>query len=125
MDQFLAQEATRVLAQQAIREILEEIARVRVFGEIQFKAIFDDTHSRYQVIATGWEHKIQVLRTVALLEIEHDLIWLHADNTDYGIAEALLKKGIPKESIVLAFHPPQYRSHSGFATGDHLQPLTK
>ena len=111
MDQSLTQQA-------AIREILSEIAAVRVFGDIEFKAIFDDEHRRYQVIATGWENKMQVLRTVALLEIKNDLIWLLADNTDYGIAEALLKKDIPKEKIVLAFHPPQYRSHNGFATGE-------
>jgi hypothetical protein len=101
----------------AIKEILTDIASVRVFGEIEFKAIFDDLHKRYQVIATGWENGQQVLRTVALLEITKNLIWLHADNTDYGIAEALIKKGIPKEQIVLAFYPPQYRHHSGFATG--------
>jgi XisI protein len=101
----------------AIKEILTDIASARVFGEIEFKAIFDDLHKRYQVIATGWENGQQVLRTVALLEITKNLIWLHADNTDYGIAEALIKKGIPKEQIVLAFYPPQYRHHSGFATG--------
>jgi hypothetical protein len=101
----------------AIKEILQDIASVRVFGEIEFKAIFDDLHKRYQVIATGWENNQQVLRTVALLEIDKNLIWLHADNTDYGIAEALIQKGIPKEQIVLAFYPPQYRHHSGFATG--------
>jgi XisI protein len=101
----------------ATKEILQDIASVQVFGDIEFKAIFDDERKRYQVIATGWENGQQVLRTVALLEITKNFIWVHADNTDYGIAEALIKKGIPKEEIVLAFYPPQYRHHSGFATG--------
>jgi XisI protein len=105
------------LKQHAIQEILQDIANVQVFGDIEFKAIFDDERKRYQVIATGWENGQQVLRTVALLEINNNFIWIHADNTDYGIAEALVKKGIPKEEIVLAFYPPQYRHHSGFATG--------
>jgi hypothetical protein len=100
-----------------IKEILGEIANVQLQGDIQFKAIFDDQNKRYQIIATGWENSKQVLRTVALLELDQNLIWLHADNTDYDIVKALMKRGVQKEEIVLAFHPPKYRHLSGFATG--------
>ena len=113
MDQTLS------LEQRAIREILSEIGNVQVFGDIKFKTIFDDEQQRYQVIATGWENDKQVLRTVALLEIQNDLIWLQADNTDYGIVEQLLNRGISSNQIVLGFHPPKWRVQPGFATGEN------
>jgi hypothetical protein len=113
MDQTLSRE------QKAIREILSEIAKVQVFGDIQFKTVFDDEQKRYQVIATGWENDKQILRNVALLEIQSDLVWLQADNTDYGIAEQLIKRGIGQQQIVLGFHPAKWRQQTGFATGEN------
>jgi hypothetical protein len=101
-----------------IQNILNEIASVQVFGDIRFKSIFDHEHGRYQVIATGWEGERQVLRTVALLEVQNGLVWLQADNTDYGIAEELMRQGIPRERIVLGFQPPKWRVGTGFATGE-------
>ena len=108
----------QTLERQTIRDILNEIASVSVFGEISFKPIFDDEHGRYEVIASGWEGDRQVLRTVALLEVANNLVWLHADNTDYGIADALMRQGIPRARIVLAFQPPKWREGTGFATGE-------
>jgi XisI protein len=104
--------------QQIIENILNEIASVQVFGDISFKPIFDHEHGRYQVIATGWEGERQVLRTVALLEVQNGLVWLQADNTDYGIAEELMRQGIPRERIVLGFQPMKWRVGTGFATGE-------
>lgn len=36
--------------------------------------------------------------------------------TEEGIANELLRKGVPKEDIVLAFHPPDVRKYTEFAT---------
>jgi hypothetical protein len=38
--------------------------------------------------------------------------------TDYGIAEELMRQGIPRERIVLGFQPPKWRVGTGFATGE-------
>jgi hypothetical protein len=35
--------------------------------------------------------------------------------TEDGIANRLLEAGVPKEDIVLAFQPPEFRRHSEFA----------
>ena len=42
-------------------------------------------------------------------------IWLEEDWTEQGIATELLKAGVPKEAIVLAFQPPEMRQLSEFA----------
>ena len=36
------------------------------------------------------------------------------DVTEDGITDELVTAGIPKETIVLAFHPPQGRQHTGY-----------
>jgi hypothetical protein len=32
-----------------------------------------------------------------------------------GITDELVAAGVPKDHIVLAFHPPQVRAHTGYA----------
>lgn len=51
------------------------------------------------------------------LEVVGDKIWIHEDGLEDGIADDLLRMGIPKERIVLGFHPPQVRRYTEFAVG--------
>jgi XisI protein len=105
-------------AKRMIRETLQELVGVDSRGIIEFEAIFDDEHSRYQVIAIGWEGMRQVLHTIAYVEIKDGLIWVQADNTDYGIAEEFVRQGIAKNQIVLGFQPPSVRQYTDFANGE-------
>ncbi|WP_249213848.1 MULTISPECIES: element excision factor XisI family protein [unclassified Synechocystis] len=41
--------------------------------------------------------------------------WVQRDGTEDGIANELVANGIPKEVIVLGFHEPSVRPHTGFA----------
>ncbi len=40
---------------------------------------------------------------------------IEEDWTEGGIATDLLEAGVPKEDIVLAFHPPKMRPYTEFA----------
>lgn len=40
------------------------------------------------------------------LDIKNSKIWIQHDGTEIGIANELVKLGVPKEDIVLAFHEP-------------------
>lgn len=42
-------------------------------------------------------------------------IWIQYDGTEIGIADELVKLGVPKENIVLAYHLPFMRQFDGFA----------
>jgi XisI protein len=44
-----------------------------------------------------------------------DKIWIHRDGLEDGIANELVKAGIPKTQIVLGFHPPNIRPYTEFA----------
>ncbi|MEN8221131.1 MAG: element excision factor XisI family protein [Pseudomonadota bacterium] len=46
------------------------------------------------------------------VDIIEDKIWIQYDGTEEGIA---VDKGVPKETIVLGFRPPELRSYTGFA----------
>jgi hypothetical protein len=41
--------------------------------------------------------------------------WIEHDLTEEGIATELLREGVPKEDIVLAFHAPEMRKYTEFA----------
>jgi len=42
-------------------------------------------------------------------------IWIQRDGTEDGIAEELVRAGVPKEHIVLGFRSPQMRRFTEFA----------
>jgi XisI protein len=42
-------------------------------------------------------------------------------HTEDGIAEELIAAGIPKQHIVLGFHEPEIRPHTGFAVARSLE----
>ena len=51
-----------------------------------------------------------------MLNIKNHKVWVQHDGTEVGIADELVKLGVLKEDIVLAFHEPLVRKYTGFAT---------
>ena len=49
------------------------------------------------------------------IEIVDGKVWIQVDGTEDGIAETLMLAGIPQNEIVLGFHEPEIRPHTGFA----------
>lgn len=41
--------------------------------------------------------------------------WIEEDWTEEGIANELIRLGVPKQDIVLAFQDPKMRQHTEFA----------
>jgi XisI protein len=79
--------------------------------------VSDKEHCHYQLLATGWATPNRFVNTILIHLIikPNSKIWLIENNTETHIAEDLVQLGIPKEDIVLGFHPPQFRSYSGYA----------
>ncbi len=48
-------------------------------------------------------------------ELRNDKIWIHYNGIENSITAELVAAGVPKEHIVLAFHPPEVREHKGYA----------
>jgi hypothetical protein len=51
----------------------------------------------------------------AAAELHQEKVWSQYDETEDGIAEELIKAGIPRDRIVLAFKPADIRPPTDFA----------
>jgi hypothetical protein len=85
------------------------------YGDIQRKTVFNRETDTYLLLSVGWLGNKQVHSCLIHLDIIDGKIWIQRDGTEEGIATDLLRAGIPKEQIVLAFHEPEVRPYTGFA----------
>ena len=85
--------------------------------EVETQLIFDQERDHYQVVYTGWKNRHPMYGCVLHLDIKNGKIWIQQNGTEIGIADELVKLGVPKEDIVLAFHEPLMRQYIGFAVG--------
>jgi hypothetical protein len=104
--------------QQVIQRIFSDITPPsQRIGKLEYQWIMDTINHHYQVLITGWEGSTRVHDLIVQIDIKDGFVWVQQDNTDYGVAQALIDAGIPKEQIVLGFHSPTTRPLTGFAVG--------
>ena len=84
-------------------------------GDVQIEKIFDESNDHYDLIFSGWNGPYRIHGSVLHIDIRDGKIWIQHDGTEDGVAEELVKAGIPRDRIVLAFKPPSIRPHTGFA----------
>lgn len=82
--------------------------------KIETQLIFDRERDHYQLLYTGWRDEHRVYGCVMHMDIKNEKIWIQYDGTDFDLANQLVAMGVPKEDIVLAFHPPYKRPFTGF-----------
>jgi hypothetical protein len=101
-----------------LKNLLEEYtalgAKQRT-GEHEAFVLVDEAQNHFQWMHTGWREPHPMYGCVMHFEIKNGKIWVHQDNTDFDPVGALLEAGIPQSDIVLAFHAPSTRIHTGFA----------
>src|SRR5881296_3070417 len=99
-----------------IRSLLEEYAQYRpARGDVQIEVILDEANDHYELIYAGWNGPYRIHGSVLHIDVRDGKVWIQQDGTEAGIAEELVKAGIPRDRIVLAFKPPEIRPHTGFA----------
>jgi len=95
---------------QIIEKILKEYAALPyAYGELERKLIIDKSENSYLLLTIGWENK-QRIHGCLIHRIQRD-------GTEDGITNELVNAGIPKNQIVLAFHPVNVRKHTEYAVG--------
>ena len=99
-----------------VRELIERYAQYQpAHGEVQIEVIFDASNDHYELMYAGWHGPYRIHGSVLHIDIRHEKVWIQYDGTEDGIAEELVKAGIPRDRIVLAFKPPEIRPHTDFA----------
>jgi hypothetical protein len=99
-----------------VHHLITEYARYKpAHGEIDTEAIVDRDHDHYEVMHVGWDGVRRVHGSVVHIDIIDGKVWIQYDGTSRPVAEELIAAGIPREDIVLAFHPANVRPLTGFA----------
>lgn len=103
--------------QQAIIELLNEYKGQfhQTNQEVWAETVIDDTNHHYQFLWTGWRGERHIFSVVFHIDILGEKIHIQQDNTEIGIANLLLEKGINKQEIVLAYFPKAHRPYTDFA----------
>lgn len=103
---------------QIIEKVLGDYAAIPYhYGDLKAKLIVSRDEHDYLVITSGWENDSRVHACIIHLNLIDNKIWIQRDSSEDGIALDLLAEGIPKEDIVLGFHPPKIRQYTDFAVG--------
>jgi hypothetical protein len=101
-----------------VRKVIEEYAGYKPsHGQIETEAVVDSEHDHYEVMHVGWDGQRRVHGCVIHVDIRGGKVWIQYDGTSRPVAEELLAAGIPREDIVLGFHPAYIRPHTAFAQG--------
>jgi hypothetical protein len=101
-----------------VRRVIQEYARHKpANGQIETEAIVDLDRDHYEVMHVGWDGVRRVHGSVVHIDIHGGRVWIQYDGTSRPGADELIAAGIPREDIVLAFHPANLRQHTGFAIG--------
>lgn len=107
------------------RKVLRDVLNEYAAGEInqkhkpddtQIKLIMDTENDHYQVLYAGWHQSKQIFSVIFHFDIIDGKIWVQRNISDYDIIEDIEAKGVPKKDIVLAFHAPEIRSFTEYAS---------
>ncbi|QJD77175.1 XisI protein [Spirosoma rhododendri] len=100
---------------QLIRHQLTEYASYSVGQPVRDDVVFDSDRDRYMLVSMGWDGLKHIVQPIIRIDIIDEKVWVQEDNTDRSVTDALVAAGIPKQAIVLGFHPEHLRQHTGYA----------
>lgn len=83
--------------------------------DIETFLIVDESKKHYIWMNLGWQNGDRITDITVYARIRDGKFWIEEDWTEDGIAIDLVRAGVPKEDIVLAFHDPKMRQYTDFA----------
>ena len=99
-----------------IQNIIREYASHKtIYEDVDTETIFDTERDHYQLVRAGWHNRRRIYGCIMHFDIKDGKIWIQYNGTELDLANKLVEMGVPKEDIVLAFHPPYKRPYTEFA----------
>lgn len=101
-----------------IKQILTEYVQLcnrRPNQNIETFLIVDEPNGHYIWMNLGWQKGDRITDITVYIRLRNGKIWIEEDWTENGIANDLVRAGVDKEDIVLAFHEPTMRQYTDFA----------
>jgi XisI protein len=97
---------TRAADREVIEKVLAEYAAIPwAHGDVTTQAVFDRERDHYLLVIVGTDGVRKVHGALVHVDIVGDRVLIQRDGTERGMAPLLAEGGIPKDRIVLAFHP--------------------
>src|SRR5437867_1886463 len=101
-----------------VQRVIESYAAFRpTYGQVEVETVSDPSRGHYELLHAGWDGYRRIHGAILHVDVRDGKVWIQHDGTEDGIAEELVEAGIPHEHIVLAFHHPDKRKYTAFATG--------
>ena len=89
-----------------VKQLVERYASYKSNSdEINHELVMDTERDHYEVLVIGWQKGRRVYHAMMHFDIIDGKVWIQINNTDRDLATELGELGIPKEDIVLGFHP--------------------
>jgi hypothetical protein len=106
------------LYKKIVRTLLEQYADADADQQEGIKTylIADDQHGHYLLMTIGWHDNQRTYFPYLHIDVRDDRVFVEKNMSEIAIAKELEAKGIPRMDIVLAFHAPYKRPHTGYAT---------
>ena len=82
---------------------------------VEMLLAFDEERDQYLWFQVGWTSEERIKGISVHIRIKNNKIYIEEDWTEEGIANELLREGVRKEDIVLAYHDPESRKYTDFA----------
>lgn len=99
-----------------IKRVLTAYAQLPYsYGNLERQLVVDSLTDNYLLMTLGWENQKRIHFCLIHVEIIEGKIWIQRDGTEDGITHELVQEGIPKNKIVLAFHPLEVRQYTEYA----------
>lgn len=98
---------TRTSYREIVKDVISKYARLRPsHGAIRLDTVFDEQQDHYALMQSGWDRGVRVRGNLIYVTLRDDKVYIEYDGIERGISEELIRRGIPKEKIVLAYLSP-------------------
>lgn len=105
----------RLIVKKILTEYHQIASQTPNISGVETVLAFDENTDQYLWFDIGWNDRRRVKAISVYVRIKNEKIYIEEDWTEEGIANELLREGVPKEDIVLAFHDPDIRKLTEFA----------
>jgi hypothetical protein len=103
---------------QIVQRLLNDYTRFKpAVGEVERYTSFDIPNDHYHLFTIGWNKQKRIYGCLIHIDILDGRLWIQYDGTEDGIANDLVRLGVPKADIVLGFQSPYMRQFTEFAAG--------
>ncbi len=113
---------TRATNREIVKEVIRSYAKLRPsHGEIRLDTVFDEERDRYALMQVGWDRGARVRGNLIYIALQGSKVVVEYDGIERGIVDDLVRRGIARDQIVLAFLPPEKQRQID-TTLEHLLP---